>query len=240
MDMLVFQRARFTAGWLPMLLAGALVAAAQPASTPQSSPASDTGTAPHPNVSNIVQPALSQVQSSISSLNIARWKAPGEVRSAAQQNTASIQRDLSDTLPSLLTQADTAPGMVSPSFSVYRNIDALYDVLLRVYETATLAAPQNEADGLGSALERLEAARRQLGDTILSASKEHETQMVQLQSALKAANEAAARAQAPAPKTAVVDDGPAATPTTKKKKKPALKPPTNSSGSSQNPPSQTP
>jgi hypothetical protein len=224
MDMLESPRTRFIAGYLSILLAGALAAAAQPASSTQA-PAG-AAAAPRIAVSGIVQPALTDVQRSVSELNIPRWKAPAEVRNVAQQNTASIQRDLSDTLPPLLTQADAAPGMVSPSFSVYRNIDALYDVLLRVYETASLAAPENESDALGSALERLEGARRQLGDSILSDSKDHEAQLVQLQTALKAAA-SQVQAQAPPPKTDVIDDGPA--PAAKKKKKPAAKPPASSS-----------
>jgi hypothetical protein len=173
---------------------------------------------------------------SVSALNIAHWKAPGDVRNVAQQNSASIQHDLTDTLPGLLTQADAAPGTVSSSFFVYRNIDALYDVLLRVYHTASLAAPENEADSVGSALQKLEAARRQLGDTILSDSKEHEAQIVELQTALKAAKEA--HPQAPPPKTTVVDDGPTP-PAPKKKKKPAAKPPAANS-TTQTPPGQTP
>ncbi|HZD49372.1 MAG TPA: hypothetical protein VE178_11565 [Silvibacterium sp.] len=178
------------------------------------------------------------MQHSLSGLNIARWKAPGEVRGAAQQNASSIQSDLANTLPSLITQADASPGTVPSSFSVYRNIDALYDVLLRVYATASLAAPENEANALGASLQRLEDARRQLGDAILGASKEHEAQIIQLQAALKAAN--TARAEQPAPKTAVIDDGPAATQTPKKKKKPATKPPASGSGTNQAPSGQTP
>ncbi|MBV8438145.1 MAG: hypothetical protein JOY95_11590 [Silvibacterium sp.] len=225
---------RFPARWLILLL-GALAATAQSTSTTQAPSGAEAAPAPRPTVSSIVQPALMEVQSSVYALNIARWKAPGDVRSVAQQNSASIQRDLSDTLPGLLTQADAAPGTVSSSFFVYRNIDALYDVLLRVYQTAFLAAPQNEADSLDSALQKLEAARRQLGDTILSDSKEHEAQIVQLQAALKAAT--AVQVQAPPPKTSVVDDGPAPT-APKKKKKPAAKPPANAA--TQTPPGQTP
>src|ERR1700757_4361284 len=157
MKMLASSQTRFPGSWL-ILLVGALAAAAQP--TSPATPGAETAPVPRPNISSIVQPAIIEVQRSVSALNIPRWKAPGEVRNIAQQNSASIQRDLSDTLPGLLTQADAAPGAVSPSFSVYRNIDALYDVLLRVYQTASLAAPQNEADSLGSALQKLEAARR--------------------------------------------------------------------------------
>jgi hypothetical protein len=226
---------RFPARCLILFL-GALAAAAQPTSTTQAPAGAEAAPAPRPSVSSVVHPALMEVQRSIAGLNIPKWKAPGDVRNVAQQNSASIQRDLSDTLPGLLTQADAAPGTVSPSFSVYRNIDALYDVLLRVYQTASLAAPQNEADSVGSALQRLEAARRQLGDTILSDSKEHEAQIVQLQAALKAAT--AVQVQAPPPKTAVIDDGPTP-PAPKKKKKPAAKPPAANS-TTQTPPGHTP
>jgi hypothetical protein len=166
---------------------------------------------------------MTEVERSISALNISRWKAPGQVKSAAQQDTGSIQRDLSDTLPGLLSKADAAPTTVPPAFVVYRNIDALYDVLLRVSETASLAAPQGESDALFSSLNKLEAARSQLGDAILNASQQREDQIVKLEASVRAA--AAAQAQAPQPKTTVVDDGTAPPSPAKKKKKPAAKPP---------------
>jgi hypothetical protein len=232
-DMLAPSRTRQTAGWLSILLVCALTATAQPGSP---APSSEAAAAARVSVSNMLQPAIGEVQHSLSSVNISKWKAPGEVRNIAQQNSASIQRDLTDTLPGLLSQADVAPGAVSPSFAVYRNIDALYDVLLRVCQTASLAAPDNEANSLVSALQKLDSARRQLGDTILADSQAHEAQLIQLQAALKAASEAHAAAPASA-KTSVVEDGPApAAP--RKKKKPAAKPPASST--TQSPPSQTP
>jgi hypothetical protein len=180
--------------------------------------------------SAILQPALTDVQRSMSALTISRWKAPNDVRNAAQQNAASIQRDLTDTLPPLLSQADAAGGSVPQAFAVYRNIDALYDVLLRVYGTSSLAAPQGEADELFSSLQRLESARTQLGDAILGASQAREAEVVRLQAAVKAA--AATPAPAAPAKTTVVDDGPAAS-TTKKKKKPAAKPAPSGSSTAQ-------
>jgi hypothetical protein len=173
--------------------------------------------------SAIVQPALTEVQRSVSALDIPRWKAPGEVKNAAQQNAASIQRDLADTLPGLLSKADAAPSTVPSAFAVYRNVDALYDVLLRVCETATLAAPQFESDALFSSLNKLEAARSQLGDAIFNASQQREDQVVKLEAAVRAA--AAAQAQAPPPKPTVVEDGAAPSTSARKKKKPAAKPP---------------
>jgi len=229
MDMFTPSRASFLTVLSAALFVGTVPAFAQSASgegTPVSTPIT---------ASAIVQPALGDVQQCLSDLNIARWKAPSEVRNAAQQNAASIQRDVANTLPSLLSQADASPGVVPPVFSVYRNIDALYDVLLRLSETAVLAAPQKESDALYSSLQKLEAARTRLGDTILSASQEREAQLVKLQAAVKAAT--AVQAPATPAKTAVVDDGPAATPTVKKKKKPAAKPPATGSPAAASSPS---
>lgn len=193
---------------------------------PQSQPAPAAQKA-----SDLLHPALGQVSQAIVSLNISRWKAPGEVRSATQQNVDSIQRDLNNTLPGLLTTADAAPGTVSAVFPVYRNIDALYDVLLRVSETAMLAAPENEANSINSALGKLESARSELGNAILTASKNNEDETVKLRTAIQQA--VAAKAAEP-PKTTVVDDGPVkSTSSTKRKKKPAPTSTSQPSGSTQ-------
>jgi hypothetical protein len=158
-------------------------------------------------------------------LNISHWKAPGEVRADAQQNVDSIQRDLSGTLPGLLTQADAAPNSVSVVFPVYSNIDALYDVLLRVSQTANLAAPPSEASDLELSLSRLEAARKQLGDAIVTSAKSNEGELLRLNTAIQKA--AAAQAAAP-PKTTVVNDGPIkSTTATKHKKTTTTQPSTN-------------
>jgi hypothetical protein len=132
-----------------------------------------------PSVSSLVQPALASVQQAVGSLNTGRWKAPNEVKAATDRNLSSIQRDLVETLPGLLSQADAAAGAVPPAFAVYRNIDALYDVLLRVNQTAMLAAPDNDATAVADALDRLESARRQLGDAIASSAQTREAQIVQ-------------------------------------------------------------
>jgi len=182
----------------------------------------------------IVQPALQDIQQTIGSLNTGRWKAPNEVKAAADRNISSIQRDLVETLPNLIGQADAAAGSVPPAFAVYRNVDALYDVLLRVNQTAMLAAPDNDASAVAAALERLESARKQLGDAIAASAQDREVQIVHLQAAVKAA---AAAVPPPQEKTTVVDDGPQAKPAVKRKRKAAPKPPANSTGSGTTPPS---
>jgi hypothetical protein len=226
-----FLRMNLRFGIVPVIFAVSLAAASAgqtAVSDPQAGHASPTVLP-----SAMLQPVLSDVQTSTSGLSISRWKAPGSVRDAAQQNVDSIQRDLGNTLPSLIAQADAAPGSVPASFAVYRNIDALYDVLLRVSESADLAAPENEADSVDSSLQKLEAARAQLGDSILRISQHDEAQVVALEAAVRSAKAAAAQ---PKPKPEiVVDDGPANAPAKRervRKKTPPKKPAAGTSGAS--------
>lgn len=162
-----------------------------------------TGAEPSPSV--VLRPALAEVQSTTANLNISRWKASGGIRRATQDDVGSIQRDLSQTLPGLLASADAAPESVPASFAAYRNVDALYDVLLRISAVANLAAPGDEADAIASSLQHLESARAKLGDAILHASQLRDAQMREFEAAIRAAR----AAQAAPKKETVIEDGPA-------------------------------
>jgi hypothetical protein len=202
-------------------------AMAQTAAPGSPAPASENATPPPP-LSASLRPTLGQVAQALNSVSTRRWKAPQPVRDEADQNISSIQRDLNGTLAGLLQQADAAPGSVPAAFAVYRNIDALYDTLLRVVETAELAAPDNEEAQLESSLRSLEGARSSLGDTIISGAQSQQTELVRLRTAI-----ATAQTQQKAPvKTIVVDDGPAASATTTHHRHTTTKKPATSTGSS--------
>jgi hypothetical protein len=183
-------------------------------------------TAPAPT--EALRPTLSAINESLAGLNVGRWKAPGEVRSETQRDIDSIQRDLSSTLPPMLDAANTQPISVASIFAVYRNIDALYDVLLRVSETATLAGSQSDAASLQKAQTSLESARRELGDAILRLADTRERELAALRAAAAQAAAAAAATPPPPVKTVVVD-GPAAstkgTAAVKRRKKPVAQTP---------------
>ncbi len=145
------------------LLAAVWPAAAQGNPPPAAAPGPAPAAAPAPAgfaFANL-RPALANVQNAISGLSISHWKAPSATRAATQQDVASMQRDLSATLPELMTQAEGASAALSPSFAVFRNIDALYDVLLRVTETAALAGSESDASSLEEARAGLEDGQGQ-------------------------------------------------------------------------------
>jgi hypothetical protein len=202
---------------------------AQPDASSAAPPSASTISAPAPT--EALRPVLNHIHETLAGLSVSRWKAPGEVRSVTQRDIDSIQNDLSSTLPPLLSQANTPPPSVAGYFAVYRNIDAVYDVLLRVSETATLAGPQNDATNLQDALANLESARRSLGDAIIQTATNQQQELSSLHTAVAEAEAAAAAAAAKAapPTKTVVDDGPASAPkssSTSKRKKKAVPAPT--------------
>jgi hypothetical protein len=163
--------------------------------------------------------AAAHLRRALDSINVSKWKAPGDVRQTTMSDVDSMQRDVADTLPNLINTALGDPAKVSPAFSVYRNVDALYDVLLRVSETAQLAG-SNDARLLEDQRTALEDSRTQLGAALLQSTQVQDAEVVHLRSTA-----AAATPPPPATKT-VIDDGPSTKPKTTKKRvhKPAANP----------------
>ena len=184
----------------------------------QAAPAVPPGT-PFPMAS--LRPALANVQNTIANLSVGRWKAPSETRAAVQQDIGSMQRDLNATLPGLVAQAEANPTAISPAFAVFRNLDALYDVLLRVTETAGLAGSESDAGSLENARAGLEDGRGKLGAWLLQSITAQDAQVIHLQTALAARP---AAAPAAAPNKIVIDDGPENPKPRKKKQAPAPAP----------------
>jgi hypothetical protein len=167
-----------------------------------------------------LRPALANVQTAIGNINVGHWKVSPATRSATQQDVASMQRDLITTLPGLMSQAEASgQAGLSPSFAVFRNLDALYDVLLRVAETAALAGSESDAASLEDARAGLEDGRGKLGAWLLQSIGAQDAQIARLQT--PAVHPAPA---APAPSKIVVDDGPDAPKPHKKKPVPTQAP----------------
>ncbi len=218
---------------LTLLFLGGSGAARAQAAPPPAAPAPAAAQAATPAVApapagfamSNLRPALANVQTAITNLNVAHWKAPNDIRATTQQDINSMQRDLNTTLPGLLAQADTAaassgPPALSPAFAVFRNLDALYDVMLRVTETAGLAGSASDASSLEDARAGLEDGRAKLGAWLLQAIGAQDAQVVRLQTPVAHP----APAPPPPPNKIVVNDGPDTTKPHKKKPPPTPAP----------------
>ena len=192
--------------------AGATLAAQTPAGPPQA--AAQTSRTP----SEILQPALSTVQPTLDALRTDKWKTSGAAREETEANISSIRRDLEVTLPPLLATADGAPSSIAQVLPAYRNIEALYDVLLRVAAVARYSAPSQQSTPLEQAMASLEAARHDLGDQLQSAALTQDQQVRDLQAKLHAIP------AAPVPAPAVCPPEPPPAKKRKPRPKPAQKP----------------
>jgi hypothetical protein len=137
-----------------------------------------------PAASLLLQPALSSVQETVGAIKLGKWK-KGSVREEAGDNINAILKDIQTNLPPLLKTADDAPDSISRLLPVSRNINALYDVLLRVEEAARISAPAEQATQLRQALIKLGNARRAVDDRLQDASLEQEKQVADLKNIVK-------------------------------------------------------
>jgi hypothetical protein len=169
----------------------------------------------------LMQPSLDTLRDAINGMHADKWKIPSVLRDETEANLGSIHRDLDGTLPVLLADADKG-GTVSAMLPAYRNIEALYDVVLRVDAAARVGAPAQQGAILDQALSKLDEGRRSFGDRVLAGVQAQEKQVTDLQASLKAVP-----APAPAPVCPTPPPAPAKKPAAKKPApKPAAKPTT--------------
>lgn len=173
-------------------------------------------------------------QSDLQRLRIERWKTDKTTKEQALTNVDSVQRNLQAALPDILGQLRAAPENVPDAFKLYRNLDALYDVLGNVVELTGAFGPRDDAQSLEADLNAFETARRQMADRIDNLSTAKEDEIVRLRSELKTAQ---AAVPATPPKKVIVDDNePPKKPAAKKK---STKPKTSSPTTTTPPAGQT-
>jgi hypothetical protein len=224
---------------LLLVVAPTMVAGAQ-----QYPPATQTNVAAQqPNALTDVNILLSRIEQETQGMNAdlgklrsEKWKADSSTKQQAQQNVTSIQRNITAALPELINGVRTAPQSLAASFKLYRNLNALYEVLSGLAESTGAFGKRDEYDSLAAHVGALDDLRRSFADYLQQASTNADTRITAFQ-------EAQAQAQAEAakqpPKKIVVDDVEPATPV-KKKKKAAKKSTANSSSGETSPSATSP
>ena len=75
----------------------------------------------------------------------------------------SIQRNLQNALPEMIGQLRNAPEDLPATFKLYRNLDALYDVLGSVVESTGAFGSKDDFQALANDLSSFEGTRKQIG-----------------------------------------------------------------------------
>ena len=215
-----------------LLTVGSL-AMAQAAPPPAPAP-SPSAAPPQVGSSNIL-PALDRLQSAASQANldiahmrIEKWKADAASKQQAQGNSDSLQRNLTSALPGLIANFRAMPQDLGAGFKLYRNLNALYDVLASFTEAAGAFGPKNDYEALAQQVSVIDSTRRDLADNLERLTASTEAELNQLRTQVRTMQQAAAAAP---PKKVVVDDNEPAKKKAPRKKKPATTPPSNADGS---------
>lgn len=142
------------------------------------------------------------------------------------ENVDSIRLDVSSTLPGLLDQAKAVPTELAPQWLVVQNVNALYDVLVRVTTTANLAASREDASVLTDVQTQLGETRKHLITTLIAATARQDREIAMLAARLAVLSKSGGDAGSGS-RTIIVDDGirPPAPHRTKKVHKPEKKTP---------------
>ncbi|HUY95073.1 MAG TPA: hypothetical protein VMU71_07225, partial [Terracidiphilus sp.] len=119
--------------WMMVFAATAAATSAQTPAGTVSAPPTATPAAGPATAADLLQPALSNAQSTLTSLKLDKWK-KGSVREEAESNVNALLADLNNNIQPLITTADSAPGQLSKAIPLVKHLDAFYDVLLRVEE----------------------------------------------------------------------------------------------------------
>jgi ElaB/YqjD/DUF883 family membrane-anchored ribosome-binding protein len=140
------------------------------------------------------------IQDDLSHLRIEKWKTDSNTKKQSQSDVESIQRNLQSALPGMLNDLKNSPESAPLTFKVYRNLDALYDVMNSIVESTGAFGNKEEFQSLNKDLGALEESRRSFAGRMDKVANAKETEISQLRVALQSA-----RAEIP-PKKTVVDD----------------------------------
>ncbi len=210
----------------------ALPCAAQISSTPEPMRPNAAGPAanvPRPAMAGVTAslPRLNQVITNarvdLAALRIDKWKTNSRNKRQVESNVESLQRNMTAALPTMVQEVRANPGSLGATFRLYRNVSALYDVMLSVTEAAGAFAPDEEYRALANDTSNLDTLRRSMADQVEAMATARDAEVAQLR---VRARQAAAAEAAPAKKI-VIDD-------TKLTNKPARKKPRTKKKSSEN------
>ena len=152
-------------------------------------------------------------QLDLAKLRIDRWKTDSTSKKQAQSNVESVTRNLHDALPGIMGELRAAPESLVSTFKLYRNLDALYDVLGSVVESTGAFGSKDEFQQLANDLTAIEGSRRSFADRMETLAGTKEVELTKLRSQIRTAQQASVPTT---PKKVVVDD-------TEPPKKPAKK-----------------
>ena len=147
-----------------------------------------------------VQKATSSANVNLGKLRIEKWKTDSQQKQQMQQVADSLQKNIANAVPGLVSDVQTSRGGVLASFKLYHNLNVVYEFLSSMAEAAGAYGKKEEYQPLEGDATALDTVRQNLSTYIEQAAGK-----------MEAANRAAASVQAkqtvvPGRKVVVIDE----------------------------------
>jgi hypothetical protein len=137
----------------------------------------------------------------IQQLRIDKWKTNRATKEQSEARAEALVRNMANALPTIMAEAQAAPTSMAATFKLYRNVDALHDVLASLAESAGAFGKQEEFEALARHVTALDTVRRTLGDRLERMAAARDAELARLRS-----NPTPASGTGRSPRRIVVDD----------------------------------
>ena len=189
------------------LCAGLVAQAPAPAASQPASPELNA------IISDVQKVALSS-NGDLGKLRIEKWKADGPQKQQMEKVTESLQRNINNAIPGLISDLQADPTSVSKAFKLYHNMNVVYEFMSSLAEATGAFGKKEEYEPLANDASVLDKVRQDLSGYV---ERTATTLDAQLKKTATTAPQTTASQQQPK-KIIVDDDTPKKTKKTAKKK----------------------
>src|SRR6478672_10345166 len=142
----------------------------------QQAPVNAQGQPPAPSPTDLntillqVQKATSSANVNLGKLRIEKWKTDSQQKQQMQQVADSLQKNITNAVPGLITDVQTSRGGVLASFKLYHNLNVVYEFLSSMAEAAGAFGKREEYQPLEGDATALDTVRQNLSTYIEQAA----------------------------------------------------------------------
>lgn len=151
-----------------------------------------------------VQKATSSANVNLGKLRIEKWKTDSQQKQQMQQVADSLQKNITNAVPGLISDVQASRGGVLASFKLYHNLNVVYEFLSSMAEAAGAYGKKEEYQPLEGDATALDTVRQNLSTYIEQASGKMEAENRAAANALQARQ--APGTLVPGKKVVVIDD----------------------------------
>jgi len=109
-----------------------------------------------------IQQATSSANVNIGKLRIEKWKTDSQQKQQMQQVADSLQKNITNAVPGLISDVQTSRGGVLASFKLYHNLNVVYEFLSSMAEAAGAFGRKEEYQPLEGDATALDTVRQNL------------------------------------------------------------------------------